>query len=84
MSEKLIGKISHYFNHLGVAVLKLEAESLQVGETIHIVGKAHDFSQVVTSLQVDKEAVVGLAQGDEGALKVEYPVHEGDKVYLVE
>lgn len=84
MSEKFIGKITHYFNHLGVAVIKLEAESLEVGQTIHVLGHKSDFSQVVTSLEVDKEAVVGLAQGDEGALKLERPVAEGDKVYLVE
>jgi putative protease len=67
-----------------VAVIKLEAESLEVGQTIHVIGHKSDLTQVVTSLEVDKEAVVGLAQGDEGALKLERPVSEGDKVYLVE
>jgi hypothetical protein len=67
-----------------VAVLRLEAESLEVGQTIHLLGRKTNFTQVVTSLQVDREAVVGLAQGDEGAVKVEYPVQEGDKIYLVE
>ena len=42
--EKHIGKVTHYFNRIGVAVLELE-DSLQVGDTIHITGKTTDITQ---------------------------------------
>jgi len=40
---KLIGKITHYFGHIGVAVLEL-TDALKVGDTIRIVGGETDFN----------------------------------------
>jgi hypothetical protein len=42
--EAYIGVVTHYFNHLGVAVLSLTGE-LKIGEVIHIVGHTTDFYQ---------------------------------------
>jgi len=44
--EEQIGKITHFFNKISVAVIEL-TKPLKVGETIHIVGGERDFKQTV-------------------------------------
>ena len=39
--EKLIGKVSHYFDKISVAAIKLEAE-LNAGEEVHFLGHGAD------------------------------------------
>ena len=80
--ETEIGKISHFFNKVSVAVLALTG-SLSVGDRIHFVGKRTDFSQTVESLQVNHENLVTVSGGMEVGLKVEQAVREGDIVYRV-
>src|SRR5512134_2034261 len=40
-----IGVVTHYYNHLSVAIVQLETGSLRVGDLIHIKGHTSDFSQ---------------------------------------
>lgn len=81
--EKEIGKITHYFDQIGVAVVKLQKGSLKVGDSIKIVGGDVNFQQAVESLEVDHQSVQSATTGDEFGLKVDQKVHEGYKVYLV-
>lgn len=78
---KEIGKITHYFNKIGVAVLELSG-NLKVGETIVIAAHGGDFEQVVDSMQVEHEQVTEAKVGDAVGLKVGQPVKEGDQAYL--
>src|SRR3970040_485098 len=48
-----IGVVTHYFSHLAVAVVKLEAARLRVGDTIHIRGPTTAFERRVDSLWVN-------------------------------
>jgi hypothetical protein len=80
--EAEIGRVTHYYNHLRVAVLKL-TEPLQVGDLIHVLGHSTDFMQKVTSLQIDYHNVVGVNPGDDVALRVIEPVREHDVIYRV-
>jgi putative protease len=80
--EVEIGRITHYYNHLHVAVLKLK-EPLLVGDLIHILGHSTDFMQKVTSLQVDYHNVTGVNPGEDVALMVIEPVREHDVIYRV-
>lgn len=77
---KLIGKISHYFSHIGVAVIELSGK-LSVGDTIRIVGGETDFTQNVDSMEIDHEKVEAAKSGDSVGLKIEQKVREGYKVY---
>ncbi len=83
MSDVEIGKVTHYFDHINVAVLALTSP-LKVGETIHIHGHSTDFIQTVASLQVEHKPVQSAKQGDDVALKVDHQVHPHDKVFRVE
>ena len=80
--ELEIGRITHYFSHLQVAVLKLE-EGLKVGDWIHVLGHTTDFTQKVSSMEVNHHTVDWVKPGDDVAIKVVEPVHEHDVVYRV-
>jgi len=83
MEEKLIGKITHYFTNIGVAVLELSDGQLSVGDKIHIKGSTSDFEQTIDSMQVEHENVEKAKKGDAIGLKVDQQVREGDEVYRV-
>ena len=79
---KLIGKITHYFSNIGVAVIEL-TDTLKSGETIRIVGGETDFEQAVDSMEVDHKKVDKAKKGDGVGLKVSQKVRDGYKVYKV-
>jgi len=78
-----IGVVTHYFSHLSVAVVKLEAATLRVGDTIHFRGHTTDFKQRVDSLQVNHAPVPEVGPNDDFGLKVREHVREHDVVYKV-
>jgi len=77
-----IGRITHYYNHLNVAVLSL-SDGLKLGDTIHVLGHVTDFMQRVGSMEVEHHTVVWVKPGDDVAIKVTEPVREHDTVYRV-
>lgn len=77
-----VGKVTHFFNHLSVAVLELSGE-LKVGDRISIVGRFTDIEQRVSSMEIDHLKVTAVGPGTEVALKVYEPVRKGDMVYKV-
>jgi putative protease len=80
--ELEIGKVTHYYNHLNVAVLQL-TDRLKIGETIHILGHTTDFIQKVASMEVNHHRVVVGEPGEDVAVKVVEPVHVHDTIYRV-
>jgi hypothetical protein len=80
--EVLVGIIGRYFNKIGVAVVEVK-DSLSVGDTIHIIGNSTDFSQRLSVMQIENAPVQTVAPGDEVAIKVRFPVRDGDDVYKV-
>jgi putative protease len=82
MEEKRIGVITHYFGHISVGIIKLDAP-LKVGDNIHIKGAHDDISQSVDSMQIEHKDVESANKGDEVGIKVIEKVHPHDEVYLV-
>lgn len=80
MEEKLVGKITHYYGHIGVGIVEL-SDSLKIGDEIHIKGKSTDFEQVVDSMQIEHKNVSEAKEGEVIGLKVKERVREGDEVY---
>lgn len=78
-----IGRVSHYYSHLLVAAISLDAP-LRVGDRIHIKGHTTDLVQTVDSLEVDHDPVERAVPGDDVAVKVTDHVREHDKIYLEE
>lgn len=77
-----IGKITHYYDHIRVAVLTLTA-SLKLGDKIHITGHSTDLTQRVASLEVNRHSVEWVQPGEDVTLKVIEPVHPHDRVFRV-
>jgi len=78
-----VGVVTHYYNHLGVAVVRLEAGTLRIGDTICIRGHTTDFTQRVASLEVEHAPVTEVGPSDDCALKVIAHAREHDVVYKV-
>lgn len=83
MSEKVIGKITHYFPKIGVAVIEL-SEALAVGDKIKVAGPEGEFEQLVSSMQVEHQEITKAEAGQSVGLKTEQPVKEGQSVYQAE
>jgi putative protease len=77
---QLIGKITHYFGKIAVAVIEL-SDTLKVGDTIRIVGGETDFNQTVESMEVEHQKVQEAKAGESVGLKVDQKVREGYSVY---
>ena len=80
--EKLIGRVSHYFGHIGVAVLELK-DKIEEGDEIRFGGGETDFTQKVKSMEVDHEKVKKAKKGDSVGLKTEQKVREDYRIYKV-
>ena len=52
--EMQVGKITHYFPKIGVAVVEVTAGSIKAGDEIHIKGHTTDFRQKVASIQIEQ------------------------------
>lgn len=78
-----IGKVAHYYDKIGVAILDLTSDSLKVGQQIKFKKGEKEFIQEVSSLQVDHKAVEEVKKGESFGLKVDQPVEEGTKVYSI-
>ncbi|NMB92347.1 MAG: translation elongation factor-like protein [Parcubacteria group bacterium] len=83
MEEKLIGKITHYYDKINVAIVELKA-TLKVGDKIHIKGHSTDFEQIVSSMQIEHQNIETAKKGDIIGLQVEQKAKEGDEVYLAQ
>lgn len=78
-----IGKVTHYFNKISVAIIEIMEGSLTAGDTIRIKGATTDFEQEVTSMQIEHREVGEAKQGDAVGIKVSQPVRAQDIVYVV-
>ena len=81
--DKLIGKISHYYSNIGVAVIDLTG-ALKVGDSIRIVGGENtDFTQEVDSMEIDRKKIKTAKSGSSIGLKIKEKAREDYKVYKV-
>ncbi len=76
---KLAGVITHYFSRVSAAVIKLLIP-LSVGDNIKVKGHTSDFTQQVTSMQIDRTVVQSAKVGDIIGLQVKSRVRRGDLV----
>lgn len=82
MADTKVGVITHYYDKIGVGIVKVGGV-LKVGDTIKIVGKNGEFTQAVSSIQVEHQDVTSAKKGDEVGIKMDQPVKEKDEVFKV-
>ena len=78
----LIGKVIHYYDKIGVAVIALK-KALKVGDKIKFEKGENIFEQSVESMQLEHVQVSAGKKGQEIAMKVDNKVASGTLVYLV-
>jgi putative protease len=82
MPYQFIGKVTHFFDRISVAVVRLEAE-LYLEDWILIEGNQTDLEQQVTSMQIEHQPIEKGWPGDEVAIRTNAPVRRGDEVFVI-
>jgi putative protease len=83
MTEKQIGKVTHFFGKISVAIIEITDESLAVGDTIHIKGHSSDLTQKVESMQIEHQNIQKAEKGQSIGIKVTMHVRPDDIVFKV-
>ena len=78
---KKIGSVTHFYDKLSVAIVKLTAP-LKIGDEIGVKGNSTDFKQTVESIQFEHQDLESAKKGQEVGIKVKEKVREGDQVSL--
>lgn len=78
-----IGKITHFFPKISVAVLKAD-KTIKKGDKIVIEGHGNKLEMTVESMQINHKDVNACKPGEEAGMKVPEDVKEGDLVFKAE
>ena len=81
--EKEIGVITHWYDKINVAVIKLSG-SLKKGDKIKVKKGDMEFEETVGSIQIDHKDVASAKKRDDVAVKLSGKTKEGAKIYLAE
>ncbi|MBI2024987.1 MAG: translation elongation factor-like protein [Candidatus Harrisonbacteria bacterium] len=81
--EKPIGKVTHYYGGLGVAIVKFN-KAVKKGAKVCFCGGTTDFDQTISSMQYDHKDIASAKKGQEIGIKVKEKVREGDEIYDAE
>lgn len=81
MADKKVGTVTHFYDKIGVAVIKLDKGDLKVGDKIKLIGKdGSEFTQEVTSMQIEHANIDIAKSGDEFGLKTDSVVKTNSEV----
>jgi len=83
MEEKKIGTVMDFFAKIGVIAIHLEDDGLRVGDTIHVKGATTDFTQTISSMQIERQSVNNANVGDNVGIKAKERARNKDIVYKV-
>ncbi len=83
MADKPIGTVTHWYDKIGVAVVKLTGK-LAKGARVKVKKGTEEFEDTVSSLQIDHKDVAAAKKGDDAAMKLSQRAKEGAELYLVE
>lgn len=77
---KPIGKITHYYTHIKVAIVRFNT-NVKAGAELYFKGATTDFNEAAKSMQFDHKPVVMAKKGKQIGIKLKKRVREGDLVY---
>jgi putative protease len=83
MSEEQVAVIVKFFAKASVAALEVTNGTIKIGDVLKYKGHTTDFTEEITSMEIDNQAVVEAKVGDLVGVKVKERVRENDKVYKV-
>jgi putative protease len=79
VSSNKIGEVTHWYDKIGVAVIKL-SKPLSVGDKIKIKHGEIEFEETVNSMQFEHSDIKSAKKGQEIAIKLSQKVREGSVV----
>ncbi len=82
MGKELVGKIAHYYDKIGVAVIELSGD-LKDGDKISIEKEGAVLDLVVGSMQIEHDKVTEAKAGQAIGMKVSQMVKENSEVFKV-
>lgn len=77
--KRIIGKVTHYYGKIGVAVVKLTG-SLRLGDLVKFRSGKREVKEAVVEMQVDHKDIPIAEAGTEVGVKVHDPVEPGSDV----
>lgn len=80
---KKIGKITHYYGNIGVAIIELSGK-LSVGDKVKFSHGDREIEQTIESMQMEHKDIKSAKKGDVIGVKVEEKIGEGTEVFLAE
>ncbi|HYK82215.1 MAG TPA: EF-Tu/IF-2/RF-3 family GTPase [Gemmatimonadales bacterium] len=83
MPEQLLGTVVHFFKGPSVAVVRLTEGELAVGDRVRFHGHTTDFTEQITSMEVNHQKVQRAKAGDEIAIQVTDRTRQHDQVTKV-
>ena len=83
MPEEEVGVIVKFFAKPSVAAIQVTRGTIKVGDVLKYSGHTTDFTETVTSMQVDNAPVEEVETGAMVGIQVKERVRENDKVYKV-
>lgn len=83
MPEEQVAVIVKFFAKPSVAALEVTNGSIKTGDLLRYKGHTTDFTEEITSMEVDNQPVDEAKVGDMIGVKVKERVRENDKVYKV-
>lgn len=82
IAEQVIGKVTHYYDRIGVAVVAVN-ETIRLGDTIRLKHGKRVFEQKIASLQVNHTPITSATKGQEVGMKVDEVADEGTLILPV-
>ena len=82
MTETPVGKVTHFFDKISVAVIELTAP-IKVGDKLKFKHGTEEFEQTVDSMQIEHDQIKAAKKGQAIGMKTSQPVHEGTEVFKV-
>jgi translation elongation factor EF-1alpha len=82
-NEEALGTVTHYYSHLGVAIVQINKNTLSTGDIIHIKGHTTDFTQKVESMEYEHQHLDQAGAGQSVGIKIKDHAREHDIVYRV-
>lgn len=83
MAAKPIGKVTHFYSKIGVAIVKFN-KKVPAGTALRFKGATTDFKDAPKSMQYNHEPIEAAPKGKQVGIKVKKRVREGDAVYHAE
>jgi putative protease len=83
MPEEQVAVIVKFFAKPSVAALEVTSGTIKTGDLLRYKGHTTDFTEEVTSMEIDNQSIEEAKVGDIIGVKVKERVRENDKVYKV-